>query len=305
MSVTFGFFNSIDGDRKYNAEEMSKYFDGLVSDGIFENIGGKLYVEPAGGMNVKVNTGRALIDCHWLANDSDIVFTLDNSDVQLNRIDRIVVKLDYSQRTMSIELLKGISGTTFKAPEIKNTDNIKYLNLATIRILAGTTEISASEINNLGRKWVTGLDTGIIEQQYQAKFDAQMSKMSKWFEDSKNDFENWYNNLTSTLKVNLALQKSEFSHKTIEETAVIPLILGYRTGDVLIVHVNGVLLSNDIDYTIEDESLKLAKSVTADNTVTQILIQSTIDRDLKTSGDAIFSFTGNNEVIRGNMEVVE
>ena len=29
MAITYGFFNSVDGDRKYNAEQMSTYFDGL------------------------------------------------------------------------------------------------------------------------------------------------------------------------------------------------------------------------------------------------------------------------------------
>ena len=39
MSVTSGFFDSINGDRKYNAEQMSSIFDGIVTDGVFQNIG--------------------------------------------------------------------------------------------------------------------------------------------------------------------------------------------------------------------------------------------------------------------------
>lgn len=32
MAVTYGFFNSVNGDRKYNADQMSSYFEGLVTD---------------------------------------------------------------------------------------------------------------------------------------------------------------------------------------------------------------------------------------------------------------------------------
>lgn len=31
-----GFFNSINGDRKYDAEEMSEIFQGLISDGLLQ-----------------------------------------------------------------------------------------------------------------------------------------------------------------------------------------------------------------------------------------------------------------------------
>ena len=34
MSLTSGFYNSLDGDRTYNAEQMSELFDGIINDGI-------------------------------------------------------------------------------------------------------------------------------------------------------------------------------------------------------------------------------------------------------------------------------
>ena len=43
MAITYGFFNAIkqsDGtyDRMYNADQMSTYFEGLISDGIYESV---------------------------------------------------------------------------------------------------------------------------------------------------------------------------------------------------------------------------------------------------------------------------
>ena len=68
MSITFGFFNSSNGDRKYNADQMSEYFDGLVSNGVYENVGGALQVLASQNMEVNVQTGRAIINSKWVKN---------------------------------------------------------------------------------------------------------------------------------------------------------------------------------------------------------------------------------------------
>ena len=50
MSVSSGFFNSLNGDRKYNAAQMSAIFDGLIIDGVFASIGTAFAVKAAGGL---------------------------------------------------------------------------------------------------------------------------------------------------------------------------------------------------------------------------------------------------------------
>ena len=45
MSVTYGFYNSIKGDRKYNALEMSSIFDGIIVDGVYMSIGDEKLAE--------------------------------------------------------------------------------------------------------------------------------------------------------------------------------------------------------------------------------------------------------------------
>ena len=39
MALTYGFYNSLNGDRKYNAMDISRLFDGLIKDGVFMSIG--------------------------------------------------------------------------------------------------------------------------------------------------------------------------------------------------------------------------------------------------------------------------
>ncbi|MGD7407461.1 hypothetical protein ACQCP7_25580, partial [Ralstonia pseudosolanacearum] len=60
MAITYGFFNSLNHDRRYDAGQISEYFDGLISDGVYESIGEALQVQAATGMNVNIQTGRAI-----------------------------------------------------------------------------------------------------------------------------------------------------------------------------------------------------------------------------------------------------
>ena len=306
MAITYGFFNSVDGDRKYNAEQMSTYFDGLVSDGIFQSVGKKFSVTAGAGLTVNVDTGRALIECHWLKNDNVLTISLDNADVQNDRKDLIVIKLDYTARTMGIEYISG-------AESVKNTETVKYLTLARITIPAGATAITQANIKDYRGSalcpWVTGLvkqvDTADLFTQYETAYEEMVQQMINWWADRRNAFDTWFNNLTSTLNVNLNLTKQEFSYTTTEETDNIPLVSGYQTTDILLVHVNGVLFVEGTEYTIEAENIKLAKTITAGNTVTQILIKSIIGGDVVTSGTMTLNLYGNSTDLSGKMEATE
>ena len=76
MSVSSGFFNSLNGDRKYNAAQMSAIFDGLIIDGVFASIGTAFAVKAAGGLTVNVGIGKAWFDHTWTVNDSILQYPL-------------------------------------------------------------------------------------------------------------------------------------------------------------------------------------------------------------------------------------
>ena len=109
MSVTYGFYNSINGDRKYNALEMSSIFDGIIVDGVYMSIGDALNVKSSGGMGITVGTGRAWFNHTWTLNDSVMPLTIESSDVLLNRIDAVVLEVnnDSDVRKNTIKIVKG------------------------------------------------------------------------------------------------------------------------------------------------------------------------------------------------------
>ena len=71
MSLTGGFFNSKDHDRRYNAESISRLFDGIIEDGVYETYGDKFIVRQASGMDVTIGSGRAWFDHCWIHNDAN------------------------------------------------------------------------------------------------------------------------------------------------------------------------------------------------------------------------------------------
>ena len=57
MALTYGFYNSINHDRRYNATQMSQLFDGIINDGVFANIGTAMVVTAGTGLTVTVGLG--------------------------------------------------------------------------------------------------------------------------------------------------------------------------------------------------------------------------------------------------------
>lgn len=150
--IEYGFFNSVNGDRLYNADDMSNYFDGLISNGVYKNIGGAFQVIPGTGLTVQVLDGRAIINCKWVTNDSFENITLDAADINYNRIDAIVLRLDEANRNIILTTIKGTPASAPVAPAIGSND----LCLAYITVTIDATEIVMSNISDQ-RTWIKGI----------------------------------------------------------------------------------------------------------------------------------------------------
>ena len=212
MSVTFGFYNSVNHDRRYNALQMSSIFDGIIRDGIFMSIGTAMVVKAASGMTVNVGEGRAWFDHTWTLNDSELPVKLEASELILNRIDTIVLDVDHrdSVRANSIIAIKGTPASNPVAPTlIRSTDHNQY-PLCNIYVKAGVTEITQSNITNLvgtgSCPFITGiLDTIDIEDlvsQWEAQwtefYNAQTLDMQLTADEWKKQWNDWFTVQTAT-----------------------------------------------------------------------------------------------------------
>ena len=127
MAWTSGFFNSVNGDRLYNADQMSHIFEGLITDGVYESVANKLAVQPNSGMTIQIATGRGWFGKRWVNNDSEYTMTVENSDVILNRYVAVVIKVDSTDAVReAVPYLKyGEFATTPVKPTMTRTETVK------------------------------------------------------------------------------------------------------------------------------------------------------------------------------------
>lgn len=152
MAVTYGFYNSVGGDRVYDAVQLSSMFDGIITDGIFESIGDAFEVtDGASGMDIVVGTGKAWFDHTWTLNNSALVLTVEAADLVDPRIDTVVIEVNASAavRANSIKIVKGTPAAVPSAPTLTNTAEVHQYPLANIAVAAGASTISAGNISNL------------------------------------------------------------------------------------------------------------------------------------------------------------
>lgn len=184
MSISCGFYNSVNGDRRYGSPQMSELFDGVINDGVFMHVGGALMTTPGSGMSVIVAPGRAWFDRTWTYNDADYPITIAPAEVILNRIDAIVLETNSSNevRDNTIKVVKGMPASVAKKPELTNTDEVHQHPLAYVTVNAGVSSITGEDIEIMVGKAECPFVTAILETtDITALMNEWQSQFEKWF----------------------------------------------------------------------------------------------------------------------------
>lgn len=185
MAVTSGFFNSLNGDRKYNAEQMSALFDSVINDGVFANIGSAFMVTADSGNMVNIGIGRAWFNSTWVNNDAILPLNLDGSEILLDRIDAIVIEINKSEaiREGRIQVIKGTPSSSAERPTLSESDGVFQHPLAYIFRKAGSSAITQADITNMIGTSDCPYITGILQVQNVDKNVAQWeSQFEIWFD---------------------------------------------------------------------------------------------------------------------------
>lgn len=283
MAVTSGFFDSIEGDRKYTAEQMTTYFKGLVSDGVYQTVGDAMTVRATGeGLNITVGTGRALCRTHWINIDEPLALSLSPASTENARIDLVVIRHDTTARTVSIEVVEGTPSATPSVPATQHTDLVWELVLARIFVEKNTSLLTQEKITDLRPSsecgWVTGLVTQVntsqlflqfqsaYQQQFQIyadyltqiqnEYEQQFQVFENYLTQKQNEFDTFFKHLTEQLNVDTTVRKYQNSFQIAVQTGqtVKTLNIGiseYNSDDdILFVYLDGTYLVEKIDYTI-------------------------------------------------------
>ena len=198
MAVTYGFYNSLNGDRKYYAEQMSSIFNGIITDGVFSSIGDALMTVAgsATSMQVIVKTGRAWFNGTWTQNDALLPLDISAADVSLVRIDAVVLEVNTSDsvRANSIKIVKGTASANPQKPMLTNENLVHQYALAYVTVPAGATSISASNIEvNVGKTGCPFI-TSVLQQ----------ADITDVFNQWETEFNEWFANVKSSLSGDVA-----------------------------------------------------------------------------------------------------
>ena len=235
MSVTSGFFNSLNHDRRYNAQQMSAIFDGIINDGVFSNIGVAFAVTADSGVTINIGVGKAWFNSAWVYNDTILPLTLEASEVVLGRIDAVVIEVDHNEsvRMGDIKIVKGTPSSSPKNPTLANETKKHQYPLAYITRKPGSTEITQADITNMVGTSSCPYITGILQVQNIDNIVAQWNaQWNEWYADKiaetdtdaaellsemKSEFDIWFADFKSVLEddvaTSLAAQVAELMGK--------------------------------------------------------------------------------------------
>lgn len=202
MALTYGFYNSRNGDRKYNAMTMSAIFDGIINDGVFQSIGTCFKPVPSTGLSVNVGIGRAWFDHTWTYNDSPMNLTFIQSDMINARIDAIVLEVNSedSVRANSIKVIIGTPAASPQKPQLTTSATVNQYPIAYVTIPANATSIIDDNIEYVVGQSPCPFVTAILETVDITDLITQWkSQFQTWMNDEKDDFDAWYETIKGIL----------------------------------------------------------------------------------------------------------
>lgn len=205
MSVTSGFFNSINHDRRYGAEAFARIFNGIINDGVFMNVGTALVPTANGTNQIYVGIGRAWFNSTWTENDSIYAITVPVSDLVRPRIDALILEVNStdSVRANSFKIVQGTPSSNPQKPALSSGDGVyqhalayitrrandEVVNSADLEITVGTEEcpfitgiLETVSIDILFAKWKDQLDQFV---------ENETNDLDEWFEITEADVEEW------------------------------------------------------------------------------------------------------------------
>ncbi|KEK13013.1 hypothetical protein EP18_03885 [Lysinibacillus sphaericus] len=216
MAEIFKFFNSAPGDERWHyASDFADYFGNVLSSGLLHKNGTpNLQVKVnAGTMQTYVEAGEALIQGYQYQNTQPLFLTHGLPEPNLDRIDRIVLRLDKRNNARYIRLFvkEGVSATNPVPPALQRDQYVFELTLAQIRLTKNTSSLEPLKLVDERMKEdlcgivysLISVPTSVFQQQWDYWFNLKKQTleddMEAWQLQQKNDFETWQ-----------AIQKQEY-----------------------------------------------------------------------------------------------
>jgi len=152
MIEKYGLFDSLEGDERVYAEaDLALMVKALGQDGVRGSADALKITPMDSGLGVRVSEGMAIVRGRYYAleDDGSGAKTIALTTASANpRIDRIVLCLNYSARTVSLGVLTGIEAASPIPPALTRSAAQYMLSLAQVRIGVGAASLTGSDITD-------------------------------------------------------------------------------------------------------------------------------------------------------------
>lgn len=275
-----GFFNSINKDRRYPAEEWANYLKVYFTNGVFNN---GLGVIANDDMTITIREGHANLEGYRYTNTSNLTMGIEVADGILKRIDNVVIRLDLTKRLISAQIIKGTFSEDPSAPDLVRSSTIFDIKLAEIYIDRGITSITQSaitdtrpdtEVCGIVASTVTTLNLTEVYMQLYTKYNELIEQhnqdFNSWFTTTTESadslfnnidtqFNNWFNSSKETFDKDIADMDQQFKtwfanvKDTLGEDVAGALLNAINDTNTRIDNLNISDLNNDSDF-VEDKN---------------------------------------------------
>lgn len=306
FNVNCGFFDAIDSDRTYTAEQMNNPYKRLISNGVFATPQGTpstdlQVVSASNAMGITVNAGEGLFADKWFQNAAGISITVPNNTAVTPRIDSVIVQVDttISGRAGNIVYRTGNPATNPAPPPINQVSGVIEYRLANVYVAAGANAINNDAITDLRGSsscpWVTSLiyqvDTSVLFAQWQAAYQSYYDNTTQEFEEYVNEqrtaWEAFLESLTDDLTVatNVIMYTNNVETDVQTSTVQIGIASYDKDTDILQVYINGLLAIAEDEYTINSDSsaVTFTTPVKAGQDISFLVLKSIISADIQSA----------------------
>lgn len=199
------FYNSVSGDRVYDADSFSDWLKKFFTTGVFI---GDLQVLAGEGMQIMVQTGYCNINGKVMMWDEQTTLDVSTANATYDRIDTVVAERNDTDRDFTLKVITGSAGETPTANPPLRKDAVYQLVLAQIYVKAGITAITQADITDKRPdETVCGFVAATVKEidfsQIQAQYDAYMKNYKR---ATQQDFDTWFDSIKGKLDGDIATQ---------------------------------------------------------------------------------------------------
>lgn len=214
MGVKYFPFDSLsidNPDRAQDSSVLAAYLAAFFASGVFATQYDKLGVaaQETPDLTVSVKAGVGLINGRIYIQDAPRTVTFEAGG-DLDRIDRLVLRLDLNQSYRNIDLyvLKGVEAINPLPPSYTRNNVVYELVLATVNMPAGATNITAAQITDnrydadlCGMVYclLGDVDTSMISEQLQSYYDTFVADTEAWQEEQRIEMETFVEEIKGIL----------------------------------------------------------------------------------------------------------